>query len=54
MLLANTAPVLSKQPLRRNIVFDILHRVGIKAPLDKVYQALATPEGIAAWWTTET
>lgn len=35
-------------------MFDILHRVGIKAPLDKVYQALATPEGIAAWWTTET
>jgi len=35
-------------------VFDILHRVGIKASLDKVYQALATPEGIAAWWTTET
>jgi uncharacterized protein YndB with AHSA1/START domain len=33
---------------------DILHRVGIKAPLDKVYQALATRDGLAAWWTTDT
>jgi uncharacterized protein YndB with AHSA1/START domain len=35
-------------------VFDILHRVGIKASPEKVYQALATPEGIAAWWTADT
>ena len=35
-------------------MFDILHRVGIKASADKVYQALATPEGVAGWWTTET
>ncbi len=35
-------------------MFDILHRVGIKAPLEKVYKALATPEGVAGWWTTET
>lgn len=35
-------------------MFDILHRVGIKASPDNVYQALATPEGIAGWWTTET
>jgi uncharacterized protein YndB with AHSA1/START domain len=35
-------------------VFDILHRVGIKASRDKVYEALATPEGVAGWWTTET
>jgi len=34
-------------------VFDILHRVGIKASLDKVYKALATPEGVAGWWTTD-
>ena len=33
---------------------DILHRVGIKASLDEVYQALATREGAAAWWTTNT
>jgi uncharacterized protein YndB with AHSA1/START domain len=35
-------------------MFDILHRVGMKAPLGKVYQALATPEGVAGWWTVET
>jgi len=35
-------------------VLDILHRVGIRTSPDRVYQALATPEGIAAWWTTQT
>jgi uncharacterized protein YndB with AHSA1/START domain len=35
-------------------VFDILHRVGIKASPDEVYKALATPEGVAGWWTTDT
>ena len=33
---------------------DILHRVGIKAPVDAVYKALATRDGVAAWWTTDT
>ena len=33
---------------------DIVHRVGIKAPLDEVYRALATREGVAGWWTTGT
>ena len=33
---------------------DILHRVGATAPLEKVYAALATPEGVAGWWTTDT
>ena len=33
---------------------DILHRVGIKASLKDTYQALATREGLAAWWTTNT
>lgn len=33
---------------------DILHRVGIKAPLADVYQALVTREGLAGWWTTNT
>ncbi len=33
---------------------DILHRVGIKASLDEVYKALATREGVAAWWTNYT
>jgi uncharacterized protein YndB with AHSA1/START domain len=35
-------------------MFDILHRVGIKASRSDVYKSLATPEGVAGWWTTET
>ncbi|MFF3889256.1 SRPBCC domain-containing protein [Streptomyces sp. NPDC001914] len=33
---------------------DILHRVGTTAAPDKVYQALTTVDGLAAWWTTDT
>ena len=33
---------------------DILHRVGAKASVAQVYQALTTVEGLAAWWTTDT
>src|SRR6185369_14198202 len=33
---------------------DILHRVGITATPAKVYEALTTTEGLAAWWTTDT
>ena len=34
---------------------DILHKVGIKSSsLDAVYKALATREGVAAWWTHDT
>ena len=33
---------------------DILHRVGIKSSLDKVYNALTTIEGLAGWWTDDT
>ena len=33
---------------------DILHRIGIKAPLAKVYEAVATREGLAGWWTNDT
>jgi uncharacterized protein YndB with AHSA1/START domain len=35
-------------------MIDIIHRVGIKAPLSKVYAALSTVEGVAGWWTQET
>lgn len=35
-------------------MFDILHRVGIRTSIRQVYEALATPEGIARWWTRET
>ena len=33
---------------------DILHRVGVKASPTDVYDALATREGLAAWWTNDT
>ena len=33
---------------------DIIHRIGIKAPLAQVYAALTTVEGVAGWWTEET
>lgn len=33
---------------------DIVHRVGIKAPVSAVYAALATIDGLAGWWTRET
>ena len=35
-------------------MIDIIHRVGIKAPVSKVYAALSTIEGVAGWWTQET
>lgn len=33
---------------------DILHRVGVTATPEKVYQALTAIDGLAAWWTTDT
>lgn len=34
---------------------DILHRIGVQnATTDEVYQALATIDGLAAWWATDT
>jgi uncharacterized protein YndB with AHSA1/START domain len=33
---------------------NILHRVGIKAPPQKVYEALTEEKGLAGWWTTNT
>lgn len=32
----------------------IIHRVGIKADPQKVYEAFATTAGIAGWWTKDT
>lgn len=32
---------------------DIRHRVGINAPLSDVYDAVATREGVARWWTRD-
>ena len=33
---------------------DILHRVGIKAPLNAVYKARTSLGGLASWWTSDT
>lgn len=32
---------------------EIIHRIGIKAPAEKVVQAVSTVEGVAAWWTQD-
>ena len=32
---------------------DIRHRVGIIAPKEQVYNALATVEGLSRWWTRD-
>lgn len=32
---------------------DIRHRVAIKAPASMIYDAIATPEGVATWWTRD-
>lgn len=33
---------------------DILHQIGVAAPLADVYRAVATPEGVAGWWSVDT
>lgn len=30
---------------------DILHRIQINAPAERVYEALTTEEGLSGWWT---
>jgi uncharacterized protein YndB with AHSA1/START domain len=32
---------------------DIRHRVAISAPLERVYEAVSTPEGLSQWWTRD-
>jgi uncharacterized protein YndB with AHSA1/START domain len=41
-------------PSTEKKMVDIIHRIGIKAPIAKVYSALSTVEGVAGWWTRET
>ena len=31
---------------------DLIHRIGIAAPTEKIYRAITTEEDIRAWWTT--
>jgi uncharacterized protein YndB with AHSA1/START domain len=33
---------------------DILQKISINAPKEKVYQALATVDGLSGWWTSTT
>jgi uncharacterized protein YndB with AHSA1/START domain len=33
---------------------DIVHKIGIKAPLSQVYAAVSSVAGISGWWTRET
>ncbi len=33
---------------------DIIHRVGINAPVGKVFEALSTVKGLSGWWTVNT
>ena len=33
---------------------NITHRVGINASVDDVYNAIATVDGVAGWWTVDT
>ena len=32
----------------------IRHRIGIRAPQERVHEAIATAEGVASWWTSKT
>lgn len=33
---------------------DIIHRIGIRAPLARVHEAVSTVQGVAGWWTEQT
>jgi uncharacterized protein YndB with AHSA1/START domain len=33
---------------------SICHRLQIQAPVEKVYEALTTQEGLSGWWTPDT
>jgi uncharacterized protein YndB with AHSA1/START domain len=33
---------------------DILHKITINAPRDKIYAALTTLDGLSSWWTSTT
>src|SRR4051812_6679490 len=31
---------------------DLIHRINIEAPVETIYRAITTEEGIKAWWTS--
>ena len=35
-------------------MYDIRHRIGVTAPIEQVYERVATIDGLAAWWTSDT
>src|SRR5687767_7145181 len=39
---------------RRFDMAEILHKLSIQAPRERVFQALATREGLSGWWTSTT
>ncbi len=32
---------------------ELIHRITIAAPIEKIYQALTTEEGVRGWWTLD-
>src|SRR5215510_4428149 len=42
------------RPTRSTAMFDIMHRVGVKAAPRDVYAAVTSRERLAAWWTSDT
>jgi uncharacterized protein YndB with AHSA1/START domain len=32
---------------------EIRHRIGVHAPIEDVYEAVATSKGVAGWWTVD-
>jgi uncharacterized protein YndB with AHSA1/START domain len=43
--------VVGRTTWREHPLADIRHRVGIAAPQDRVFAAIATRDGLAEWWT---
>jgi hypothetical protein len=52
-LICKAAKWLHVTPQKEQLMADIMHRVGIEAPQQQVYDTLTTIEGISQWWTRE-
>ena len=53
--ICKTFRIISKYSEYSKIIMptDLIHRISIAAPAEKIYRALTTEEGIQAWWTTD-
>src|SRR5262245_14933879 len=49
-----SSPRLDNQKRCRKTMADIIHRIGIKAPVGRVIEAVSTVAGVAGWWTRDT